>query len=35
MKDARDYRHTTQTVTATDQLHVSLSSGGGWTAIIR
>ena len=35
MKDARDYRHTTQTVTATDQLRVSLSSGGGWTAIIR
>ncbi|MCR4852988.1 MAG: glycoside hydrolase family 97 protein [Prevotella sp.] len=35
MKDARDYRHTTKTVTASDQLHIKLSSGGGWTAIIK
>ena len=34
-KDARDYRHTTQTVSAAQKLDVHLSSGGGWTAIIK
>ena len=35
MKDATDYRHTTQTVTKNDRLNIHLSSGGGWTAIIK
>jgi len=34
LKDATDYKHTRQTVTAADKLEVQLSSGGGWTAII-
>ena len=34
-KDATDYRHLQQTVTASDRLAIHLSSGGGWTAIIR
>lgn len=34
-KEATDYRHTQQTVTSKDRLTVHLSSGGGWTAIIR
>jgi len=35
MKEASDYKHTVQTVTASDKLKIHLSSGGGWTAIIR
>lgn len=35
LKDAKDYKHTQQTVTANDRLTIHLSSGGGWTAIIR
>ena len=35
MKDATDYRHTAQTVTKNDRLNIHLSSGGGWTAIIK
>ena len=34
-KDATDYKHSTQTVTSNDRLNLHLSSGGGWTAIIR
>lgn len=34
-KEATDYKHTQQTVTRKDRLAVHLSSGGGWTAIIR
>ena len=34
-KEATDYKHTQQTVTSKDRLTVHLSSGGGWTAIIR
>ena len=34
-KEATDYKHTKQTVTNKDRLAVHLSSGGGWTAIIR
>ena len=34
-KEATDYRHIRQSVSATDRLSVHLSSGGGWTAIIR
>ena len=34
-KEATDYKHTKQTVTASQKLQVHLSSGGGWTAIIR
>ena len=34
-KEATDYKHTKQTVTSKDRLTVHLSSGGGWTAIIR
>ena len=34
-KEATDYKHTQQTVTCKDRLTVHLSSGGGWTAIIR
>lgn len=33
-KEASDYKHTKQAVTASDKLKVHLSSGGGWTAII-
>lgn len=35
MKDATDYRHIRQTVTNSDTLHIHLSSGGGWTAILK
>ena len=34
-KEATDYKHTQQTVTGSDRLPIHLSSGGGWTAIIR
>ncbi len=34
-KEATDYKHAKQTVTASQKLQVHLSSGGGWTAIIR
>ena len=34
-KEATDYQHITQIVNSTDQLPIHLSSGGGWTAIIR
>ena len=34
-KEATDYKHTQQAVTSKDRLTVHLSSGGGWTAIIR
>ena len=34
-KEATDYKHTQQTVTSKNRLTVHLSSGGGWTAIIR
>ena len=34
-KEATDYKHTQQTVSSKDRLAVHLSSGGGWTAIIR
>ncbi len=34
-KDATDYQHTTKTVSSKDRLKLHLSSGGGWTAIIR
>ena len=35
LKDATDYQHRLQTVTATDHLNIHLSSGGGWTAILK
>ncbi len=35
LKDATDYKHTQQTVTPSDRLNIHLSSGGGWTAIIK
>ena len=35
LKDATDYQHHLQTVTATDRLNIHLSSGGGWTAILK
>ena len=34
-KEATDYKHATQPVSNADRLKVHLSSGGGWTAIIR
>lgn len=34
-KEATDYLHTHKTVSSSDRLPVHLSSGGGWTAIIR
>jgi len=34
-KEATDYQHLRQTVHSTDRLPIHLSSGGGWTAIIR
>lgn len=34
-KDATDYKHTRQTVTSSTRLPIHLSSGGGWTAIIK
>lgn len=35
LKDATDYKHTRQTVTSSTRLPIHLSSGGGWTAIIK
>ena len=35
MKEATDYKRTTQTVTSADRLKIHLSSGGGWTAILK
>ena len=35
LKDATDYQHRLQTVIATDRLNIHLSSGGGWTAILK
>ena len=35
LKDGTDYKHTTQNVNAKSRLAIHLSSGGGWTAIIR
>ena len=35
MKDATDYKHTLQTVGKDDVFNVHLSSGGGWTAILK
>ena len=34
-KEATDYLHTRKTVSSSDSLPIHLSSGGGWTAIIR
>ena len=34
-KEATDYQHIHQNVNPADRLPVHLSSGGGWTAIIR
>lgn len=34
-RDATDYKHTKQTVSANEQLKVHLAPGGGWTAIIK
>ena len=34
-KEATDYQHIRQSVSSTDRLAIHLSSGGGWTAIIR
>ena len=33
-REATDYKHTVQQVSATDKLQVHLAPGGGWTAII-
>jgi alpha-glucosidase len=35
MKEATDYKRTQRSVTSRDCLSIHLSSGGGWTAIIR
>ena len=35
MKEATDYKRTQRSVTSRDRLSIHLSSGGGWTAIIR
>ena len=35
MKDATDYKHSQQTVSRDDILQIHLSSGGGWTAILK
>ena len=35
MKEATDYKHTQQSVSKSDRLSLHLSSGGGWTAIIK
>ncbi len=35
LKDAADYKHTRKTVSSKDRLKIHLSSGGGWTAIIK
>ena len=34
-KEAMDYKHTRQSVKATDKLSISLAPGGGWAAIIQ
>ena len=34
-KEATDYQHRRQKVSSSDRLPIHLSSGGGWTAIIR
>ena len=34
-RDAEDYKHTLQSVSASDKLTVHLASGGGWAAIIK
>ena len=34
-KDATDYQHHRRTLSAADHINIHLSSGGGWTAIIR
>ena len=34
-KEAMDYKHTRQSVKATDKLGISLAPGGGWAAIIQ
>ena len=34
-KDANDYKYVRQTVNSVEKLSIHLSSGGGWTAIIR
>ena len=35
MKDATDYKHSRQTVGKDDVFNIHLSSGGGWTAILK
>ena len=35
LKDGTDYKRTTQEVNANSRLSIHLSSGGGWTAIIK
>ena len=35
MKDATDYKHSQQTVGHDDLFRIHLSSGGGWTAILK
>ena len=35
LKDATDYKYTRQTVASSTRLPIHLSSGGGWTAIIK
>ena len=35
MREATDYKHTFRSVTAGERLNIHLSSGGGWTAIIK
>ena len=35
LKDATDYKHIQQTVSKDSTLHIHLSSGGGWTAILQ
>ena len=34
-RDAEDYRHSMQSVSASDKLDIHLAGGGGWAAIIR
>lgn len=34
-REATDYKHTTQTVSADTRFNVHLAPGGGWTAIIK
>ena len=35
IREATDYKHTIRSVTAGERLNIHLSSGGGWTAIIK